>query len=166
MTRPKPPHLRQRRNRATTAATLPTVAAAANNAVPPLPERPQGRGVWHPRVIEWWEAVWRSPMAGEYLDADMKGGLYLLAELYHKFWETEGGRTLVSLASEIRQQEQRFGLSSMDRRRLQWQIEQGETAEERTHKRRTSKRLQDASAKDPRDVLRMVKDPPDASKDR
>jgi len=95
-------------------------------------------------------------MAAEYLTADMKGGLYLLAELYQHRWSDPDTKTLIGLAAEIRQQEVRFGLSSMDRRRLQWEIEKGETAEDRTQKRRSSRKLDAASKKDPRDVLKVV----------
>lgn len=153
---PKPLALRQRRNLTATAATLPSEAESQNRAVPPLPARQKATEVWHPKVVEWWEAVWRSPMAVEYLHADMKGGLYLLAELYQHRWSDPDTKTLVALASEIRQQEVRFGLSSIDRRRLQWTIEQGESAEEQTEKRRKAKRLESVSKKDPRDVLRIV----------
>lgn len=154
--RPKPPHLRQRRNRAATRATLPSVAASAGNAIPPLPDR---EGGWHPRVTDWWAAVWTSPMASEYIESD-RAGLHLLAELHERFWTAEGSRTKASLSAEIRQQEARFGLSPVARRTLQWSIDRGEDAEERTRKRRTSKRLQEAAAKDPREVLRVVRSQP------
>jgi preprotein translocase subunit SecD len=112
---------------------------------------------WHPRVIEWWHSVWTSPMAEEYLGADIKGGLYLLAELHQRRWTETQTAVLIGLAAEIRQQEIRFGLSPIDRRRLQWSIEQGETADERTKRRRESKQLTETSKKDPRNVLGLVK---------
>jgi preprotein translocase subunit SecD len=121
-----------------------------------LPKREELTEVWHPKVIEWWRAVWKSPMAGEYLGADMKGGLYLLAELMQRRWTEKDTASLVRIASEIRQQEIRFGLSPIDRRRLQWEVEKAEEAEERTQKRRKSKRLDRIATKDPRDVLKVV----------
>lgn len=152
---PKPAGLRQRRNRVATRATLPTAAEAATNEVPPLPKR---RGKWHVRVVEWWEAVWRSPMASEFLDADVKGGLYVVAELHQGFWKAKTAGDRRALATEIRQQEMRFGLSPIDRRRLQWEVEKAESAAERTHTRRQRQRGPGKSGqpKDPRDVLRLA----------
>jgi hypothetical protein len=154
---PKPAALRARRNRTTTAASLPSVAESATRAVPPLPPREKLAEVWHPRVLEWWDSVWTSPMAAEYLDADMRGGMFLLAELYQRRWTEADTKTLVGLASEIRHQEVRFGVSPIDRRRLQWEVEKAETAAEKTEKRHHSKRLAETSKKDPRDVLRIAK---------
>ena len=73
-------------------------------------------------VQEWWRDIWTSPMAAEYLEAD-KHGLYLLAELYHRRWNATKNSELRLLAAEIRQQEIRFGLTPIDRRRLQWEVE-------------------------------------------
>lgn len=105
-------------------------------------------------VLAWWQAVWRSPMASEYLEADMKGGLYLLAELHQQRWTAKDPSDLVKVATEIRQQEVRFGLSPIDRRRLQWEVEKAEQATERTESRR-QRRSPDPVA-DPRSVLKVV----------
>ena len=146
---PKPPGLRQRRNRASTKATLPTEAEAAKQEIPPLPDR---KGGWHERVVVWWESIWRSPMAAEYLDAD-KQGLILLASLQQSFWTARSNKDRFKFAAEIRQQEVRFGLTPIDRRRLQWEVEKGEVAAERTETRRQRKRPD--SKKDPRSVLKL-----------
>jgi hypothetical protein len=106
-------------------------------------------------VIEWWDAVWRSPMAAEYLDTDMKGGLYLLAELHQRRWTSDETKEVIAAAAEIRHQEVRFGLSPIDRRRLQWEVEKAERAVEKTQTRRERQTV--TSAKDPRDVLRIAK---------
>ena len=66
---------------------------------------------------EWWAMIWRSPIALNWLEADM-GGLYVLAVLRNEFFMNPR----VTFASEIRQQEARFGLSPLDRRRLEWRI--------------------------------------------
>jgi hypothetical protein len=149
---PKPEHLRQRRNKTPGAAHLPTEEVSQGNSVPELPRR---EGGWHPMVVEWWGSVWRSPMASEYLDADMRGGLYLLAELHQERWTATEPRVMVALAAEIRLQEVRFGLSPIDRSRLRWTIEQGETAAEKTEARRIG-RATASKGKDPRAVLKMV----------
>lgn len=92
-------------------------------------------------------------MAAEYLEPDMFGGLYLLAELHERRWREEETRVLVALGAEIRQQEVRFGLSPIDRRRLQWEVAKGEEAAVRRRQRRV---LDEAARPDPRDLLRVV----------
>lgn len=57
-------------------------------------------------------------MIAELLAADVPG-LIRLAIL----WDEFAREPKVKLAAEIRQQEQRFGLSPLDRRRLQWEIQ-------------------------------------------
>lgn len=153
---PKPLHLRQRRNKVSTQAMLPSREESAGRPVPPLPARQRGAGRWHPRVVAWWKSVWRSPMAGELLGPDVLGGLHLLAELYQRRWTETDTSALVRIASEIRQQEVRFGLSPIDRRRLQWEVEKGEQAEEQTKKRRERKSVPTEPVEDPRDVLKVV----------
>lgn len=151
---PKPRELRQRRNRESTRATLPSPADAAGNKVPILPARERKTEKWHPLVRKWWDAVWRSPMASEFLAADKQGGLYNLAELYQRRYTANDTKELVTIIAEIRQQEVRFGLSPIDRRRLQWEVEKGEQADERTSRRRG---LRNVEGKDPRDVLKVAK---------
>lgn len=148
---PKPAGLRQRQNKHSTRALLPTETASADAEVPPLPTLAH-RKKWHAMVLQWWDAVWRSPMAGEYLSAD-KEGLFLLARLHQDFWTATDHRVRHQAAAEIRQQGVRFGLSPIDRRRLQWEVEKGDQAAERTSKRR---QVRQASAKDPREVLKVL----------
>ncbi len=136
-----------RRNRAATQATLPSEAEAATWEVPPLPPR---KGKWHEQVVAWWDLIWRSPMAAEYIDAD-KPGLDMLAVLHQAFW-TASNKDKFRYAAEIRQQESRFGLTPVDRRRLQWAIKRGEAATKKTAARRRRKK-----EKDPREVLGLVK---------
>ena len=56
-------------------------------------------------------------MADEYLDADVHG-LYLLTELVDRFWR----QPTTALAAEIRQQRLAYGLTPIDRRRLEWTV--------------------------------------------
>jgi hypothetical protein len=163
---PKPQALRRRRNRVSSAAMLP--AHGPSTPAPALPERAcscleeerqacslcEGTGllIWHPLVLSWWRDVWASPMAHEYVEAD-KHGLFILANLHEDYWRT-GER---EIAAEIRLQEQRFGLSPIDRRRLQWQVA---ATEERLRKGIGAPRAaaqQPPRGKDPRKVLSMVK---------
>lgn len=83
----------------------------------------------------WWTDLWSSPMAPEYDDSD-RHGLFALAVLVNDFWRADTPATRMSLAAEIRHQGQRFGLSPIDRRRLQWEIERTDEAQDRGTRRR------------------------------
>lgn len=89
-------------------------------------------------------------MASEYLNADIHA-LYRLAALIDCFW----AEPTVSLSAEIRLQQQAFGLTPLDRRRLEWTIEQAETASTRRQQRKV-RSAQDGDI-DPREALRAVK---------
>lgn len=148
---PKPANMRQRRNKTTTAATL-IESSPLTEGVPDLPERLGPRGgkrTWHPAVIAWWEDIWTSPMASEYTQADVHQ-LVMLADLIDQYWR----KPMVTLATEIRMRSQNFGLTPLDRRRLQWEIQRGEEAE---GKRRNPKQPERGdSSDDPRAALRVV----------
>ena len=145
---PKEPSLRARRNKASTRATIKADAAIV------APELPSSD--WHPMVLAWWRDLWASPMAPEYDDSD-RHGLFKLAALQNDFWVAETARDRKEASAEIRLQEQRFGVSPIDRRRLQWEIERTEEAVERGEKRRTAARPASGPAKgDPRAVLRAL----------
>lgn len=146
---PKHSSTRARRNKTSTAATLridPTVKA------PSLPDRS-----WHPMTQAWWSDVWSSPMAPEFDDSD-RHGLFALAMLVDDFWASDTARERRDLAAEIRQQGQRFGLSPIDRRRLQWEIERADDAQDRGERRRSARKSEQAQKPpgDPRDVLRLA----------
>lgn len=150
---PKPAPLRQRRNKASTKATLPTEESSRRGKVPKLPEFLTGK--WHPGAVEWWNSIWRSPMASEYLDAD-RHRIYRIVYLMHDFWTSKDRRERMALAAEIARQETPLGVTPIDRRRLQWEVEKGEQAEERTKTRRQRKGAPGKPVKDPREVLRIV----------
>lgn len=139
---PKPAATRARRNKASTNTTLTSVHDVAE------PKLPAGRK-WHRQTRSWWKDVWASPMAPEYDESDLHG-LYLLAVLVDDFWvhPSQG------LAAEIRLQRQCFGLSPIDRRRLQWEIDRGESAAGKTRKRREAVAPKPAPVtEDPRRLL-------------
>jgi hypothetical protein len=136
---PKDPALRQRRNQATTRATLPVMR---RRSVPPLPAHHD----WDSLTRAWWGDVWRSPMVSEFLRVDLHG-LYLLAELIDRFWAAP----TTTLASEIRQQRMCYGLTPIDRRRLEWEVERVEAA---TTTRRPAP--PSSLADDPRKLLAIV----------
>lgn len=112
---PKDPALRARRNKASTAATLEHPTSELKT--PPLPKRLFAGGAVHRNTREWWKVIWQSPMAPRWIEADIEG-LYLVAILRNEFFQ----RPTSTLGAEIRQQEMRFGLSPIDRRRLDWRI--------------------------------------------
>ena len=143
---PKDPAVRQRRNKASSRASLGAENAPRKRA-PRLPEL-EGKP-WHRMTRAWWRDVWHSPMAAEYVRAD-EHALYRLAVLIDGFWT----QPTKELASEIRMQQQAFGLTPLDRRRLEWSIEQAEAASTRRGQRRV--RQAQAGEIDPRSVLKVI----------
>lgn len=79
---------------------------------------------WRPMTNVWWSTIWASPMADEWVDADVPG-LVSLAVLVDEFWRT-GNR---ELAAEIRMQQREYGLSPLSRRSLQWEVIRVQRAE-------------------------------------
>lgn len=141
---PKPSATRQRRNKTSTAARFETDEQPREKA-PPLGPHPDGE-TWHDRTKAWWKEVWDSPMAPEFLRADTDG-LLMLAALIDQFWHNPSSK----LASEIRLQRQCYGLTPIDRRRLQWEIVRAEQAE-----RKRKPKPQPSSNNDPRSALRAI----------
>jgi hypothetical protein len=98
-------------------------------------------------------------MAPEYDDSD-KHGLIRLAILVDDYWTADNANLRVKLSAEIRMQGQLYGITPLDRRRLQWEIDRGEAAEENTRKRKTAAekpRESSEPAADPRSLLQAVK---------
>lgn len=152
---PKDPSIRQRRNRTSTRAVL-VVGEQPRSRAPVLPELKRQRKVgdtevevvetWHPMAKKFWELVWSSPMAGEFLRAD-EPALFRLVYLVDQFWKSGS----LALAVEIRMLEREFGLTPLSRRRLEWTAVQAEEAKDR-HEEKRIKRAVVIEA-DPRGVL-------------
>jgi hypothetical protein len=138
---PKPAHLRQRTNKK---AGADTITAPTNPDVPAIPN-PDAR-VWHPLTVQAWEHAWSSPMATKWLETDVDA-LGRLALLWDALYLGN-----VAVMAEIRLQEQRFGLSPLDRSRLQWEVAKGEEAE-----RKREQRVPKKTGTDPRAILMAVK---------
>lgn len=141
---PKTASTRQRRNRASTARTLSVVHEVRAPILPPVRD-------WHPQTRDWWADVWASPMAPEF-DSSDRHGLYLLAVLVDTFWDAPSQ----AVAAEIRLQRQCYGLTPIDRRRLQWEIDRGDQASENTQRRRAAvaeSRVATVVTDDPRQLL-------------
>ncbi|MGE3075478.1 MAG: hypothetical protein AB7N24_17315 [Dehalococcoidia bacterium] len=150
---PKRAATRQRRNRVAGAATLSATARASE--VPELPSI--GRTKWHPMTLAWWESVWTDPISATFAASD-KHGMLRLAALTNRWWKLpETSPLRVKFSAEIRQLESKFGLSPLDRRRLQVEIERGEDAEERTKTRAARRSRAAAPNGDPRSFLRVAK---------
>lgn len=138
---PKDPATRQRRNKAVTRAVL-SAAPEGKTRAPSLPREQD----WHRMTRLWWKELWRSPMAPKYLKVDVHA-LYRLAVLVDRFWQ----QPKLSIAAEIRQEEAMFGLTPLDRRRLEWIIEE---ADENPRDRLPVAQVDPAS--DPRRLLSIV----------
>lgn len=116
---PKPPAQRVRRN----------VAQPSWRSLPPakpfkrpaLPKRSPG---WLASTRKWWTALWDSPMATTYLEADLPA-LFRLAEMVELRARGELGATETVSMTQL---EDRFGLNPKARRALQWEIAQAEQA--------------------------------------
>jgi len=146
---PKDPKVRQRENKVSTNGTF-----VDDNPITNIPDLPKRRRKWRVETLAWWHDVWSSPMRDEYINADTHG-LFVLADLIDAYWRaSSAGHPTASLATEIRLQRQCFGLTPIDRRRLQWEIQRGEEAESRRVPKKP-KAVPDAV--DPREKLKSVK---------
>ncbi len=96
--------------------------------------------------------MWESPMAGEYLPTDIDG-LARLAILVDNYYQDPTNKKAKEILGEIRLQEARFGLSPVDRSRLQWEVARGEEAEQ---KRKPKQRNTPPHKADPRGILGVV----------
>lgn len=88
-------------------------------------------------------------MAGEYVDADVPG-LVALMKLQDRF--NYGDH---ATAAEIRLQRQCFGLTPMDRRRLQWEV--GKVADAERRRPQAATPAQPTRRNDPRKGLALVR---------
>ena len=105
---PKPAGQRRRRNRAPQPVRLPAERRAGS--APPL----AGEETFSPSTRAWWETVWRSPLAAQYLDVDVVP-LTRLAVLVDR---ASRGELPERMLGELRLLEDRYGLSPISRRRL------------------------------------------------
>lgn len=130
-----------------TKAILP---ADANLTVPPppLPAHPLGEA-WHPLALKTWLDIWQSPMASQFVDADIPG-IFRIIVLTQAFMKTP----TTNISAEIRQLSFSYGLSPMDRRRLQWTIVKADEALDAAVKRKARTKDKNVIDLDPRDALK------------
>jgi hypothetical protein len=103
--------------------------------------------VWHPLTLLAWAHAWASPMASQWLETDIDA-LGRLALLWDAFYVKPHAKVM----AEIRLQEQRFGLSPLDRSRLQWEVSRAEEAEQK----RPQAPAKRTGTSDPRRMLLMA----------
>ncbi len=146
---PKPLELRQRTNVAPSRAEL---VANPKRRPPKLPIRYSHGGMacalYHPQTLEWWREIWKSPMSSQWIPSDLHQ-LAMLAVLVNEFYH--GGSA--QIAAEIRQRSTAFGLTPLDRLRLEWTIK---SPESKPAKPSQPTQLH-TPADDPRAIFRAVK---------
>lgn len=89
--------------------------------------------------------MWESEMRDEYLRSDVPV-LVRLALLVDNYYRDPRS----SMLAEIRMQEQRFGFTPLDRRRLQWEVRRANEAD------RKNRPLTPQQQKDPRRSLHVA----------
>lgn len=152
---PKSAATRQRRNRTSTAAKRSAPAWRVPD-LPPFGELFGGRVQWHPQTVAQWNRMRNGPFADEYIEADFDE-MIALARLWDARNKTRDPVKMMKFMVEIRLQGQRFGLTPIDRRRLQWEVDRGDEAEQRTTQRRQRKAATRAVEEDPLNYLKAVK---------
>ena len=143
--------VRARRNKAATRAAL---SADHDVQARPLPDGIE----WHPLTVKWWESLWESPMAPEYIDMDLHG-LYRVAMLYNDFWMADSHKERAEIQVRLEKADAEYGTNPLARKRLEWQIEATEDAKARGSKRRRAPApppAQQGAANDPRSGLYAV----------
>lgn len=148
---PKDPKLRQNRNKHSTEAQLIDGAALDSvdgGEIPDLPPKFDADGVeteWLPQTAAYWKDIWTSPMRTEYTLADYHR-MVVYIDAFDRYWRKPNNAT----AAELRLQGVSFGLTPIDRRRLQWEIKRSEP------KGRKEPPKKPESGEDPRQGLRAV----------
>lgn len=125
---PKSATTRQRANRHTTA----TVVRASRAARPDISDE------YEAHTKTWWRTIWDSPIADEWVDADVPG-LIALAQLIDDFW-TAAPADRAKRHAEIRMASREYGLSPFSRRQLQWEVKRLEEVRPVAPVRRRSSR--------------------------
>lgn len=143
--------VRARTNKASTRATLVENEEGETVEIPGLPEMKAANGMpeeWHPLTVAWWHDIWPSPMASEWHSSDITG-LYALAMLYDSFFKSPSEKK----HAELRNARTPYGLTPLDRRRLEWSIETTKKAQSDAQRR--TQPQQSASTPEPGEDPRL-----------
>jgi hypothetical protein len=106
---PKPPEQRRNRNRKQGGEWV-VLAEAYSGQIPPIPAIYN----WSEGTLRWWRAIWRTPMATQWLESDV-GALSILALARQRFLTGD-----LRLAREVRLLTDAFGLSPKGRQLRRW----------------------------------------------
>lgn len=144
---PKPDAQRRRKNAPTFDWTVLPVAGREG----PAPELPEWRE-WSDATREWWADLWTTPQSTVW---DQTGRtLWTLAVLHHELIEdafAEGPVRSGSIAAEMRQHEDRHGISPKALLALRWRIDTDDVpataVQDDPEKKRTSRTQRARSAK-------------------
>jgi hypothetical protein len=102
-------------------------------------------------TLQVWREWWESAMASQWLPTDV-AGLGLIAILYDEYYK----QPHVDYVKEIRLQRPCFGLTPLDRSRLQWEVSRSD-AEVLKQDRRVESSRRRTRTHDPRHILTAVK---------
>ncbi|MCA1707904.1 MAG: hypothetical protein LC808_33365 [Actinobacteria bacterium] len=108
-TPPKPAHLRRNRNRKQGGEWV-FLEQPYEGPIPELPPIYK----WSEDTMRWWKAIWRTPMATQWLEGDV-GALSIVALVRQRFLDGE-----TRLAREVRQSMDDFGLTPKGRQLRRW----------------------------------------------
>lgn len=147
---PKDPALRQRRNKAPSAGTLPPPSKRRRVRVPPPAAR---EGGWHPRALAFWSALWRSSQAAELTQPIDHEVMLTLVDVVHDLQYAADFRERTAMLVQLRLLLVEYGFTKMALRRLQWTVE----PEEPRRPRASASGQDREDVVDPRSVLRAVK---------
>jgi len=86
-----------------------------DEALQPVPPLPQDRA-WHASTISYWCSMWEDPISQLWTSSDRANALLLAEQLDVANWD--GGPLSGRASNEIRQQQDRLGLSMQSRKRL------------------------------------------------
>jgi len=115
---PKNPKTRQRRNVASTRLVL----EPRDPKTIVVPELPASETGWHELTEQAWNRWWSSPVSSAWdMQADLDG-LFALAAVLDDFWR----EPTTNRYDAVRKGMQAYGLSPIDRRRLEWTIDRPE----------------------------------------
>ena len=128
---PNPQARRRRANPKAGARVLSVVPPGDLEHVPEAHrELPGSR--WHENTVAWWREVVVSPMAPEWTEVEWHGlrRVALLVDAVEWAAEEEPRDLKAILAgmAEIRLQSPQYGLTSIDRARLHWELDKGDKA--------------------------------------